>query len=498
LFSRLKDRPYICVYLFLSELDNTTFSTYYIYAVSNFSQVSASPALAVALDLTFALLKPIWAKFSDIFGRGEMYPIATIFLILGESLAAGSKSFSAFAVGNIFRVIGTTALNTMNTIVIADLTSTRERGFGVNFQWFPSLIIPWCASLIISAVVSPGGIGYAWGIGMLAILFPLGTSGVMFFLLKYQRRAKKLELQLTVKASMTIYELCSNIDLGGLSILIFGCAFILLPLSLASLQPEGYKTPWIIALMVIGGLLLIAMPFYENIIAAHPVLPMRYLKHRAICLAFLLYFTDYMAAAASHGFIFNWALIAKNFNIVQATNLSFINGVMTFFVGMVFGAIMYKTRSYKWWIMGGVVIRIIGYGVMFRVRSSNPNMAEIFIVQIIQGLGDGIVQTGGYVAATVNVPHRETAQIAALIVMIGTLGSSIGTAISGAIYTGSFREQLAKQLGDSATPELINSLFNSIAGVIPVWGTPQRDAINAAVNPKSEFSINCRTDILLV
>ena len=38
---------------------------------------------------------------------------------------------------------------------------------------------------------------------------------------------------------------------------------------------------------------------------------------------------------------------SKNFNVVQATNLSFINGVMTFFVGMVLGAVMWKTRSYK-------------------------------------------------------------------------------------------------------------------------------------------------------
>ena len=46
-------------------------------------------------------------------------------------------------------------------------------------------------------------------------------------------------------------------------------------------------------------------------------------------------------------------------------------------------------------------------------------------------------------AATVNIPHKETAQMAALIVMIGTLRSSIGNAIS-RDYTGIFREQLAK------------------------------------------------------
>jgi MFS family permease len=272
--------------------------------------------------------------------------------------------------------------------------------------------------------------------------------------------------------------------------MIVGLAFILLPLSLAALQPHGYRTPWVPTLMAIGGLLLIvALPLYESKVAAHPFFPIRYLKHKTICLAFLLYFTDYMAAEASHAYLYNWALIAQGFTIVQATNLSYINGTMTFAAGMVFGAIMWRTKTYKWWIVGGLVIRIIGYGVMFRIRTGHPTLAELFIVQLIQGLGDGIVQTGGYVAATVNVPHRETAQMAALIVMVGMLGSAIGDAISGAIYTGTFREQLAAQLGDNATPEVIDALFNSITTLIPDWGTPDRIAINSAVSSNSPLKV---------
>lgn len=119
---------------------------------------------------------------------------------------------------------------------------------------------------------------------------------------------------------------------------------------------------------------------------------------------------------------------------------------------------------------------------MFRIRTANPTMAELYIVQVVQGVGDGIVQTGGYVAASINVPHKETAQMTALIVMIGMLGSSVGNSIGGAIYTGTFREQLALQLGDSGTPELIDGLFNSISLVLPEWGTPDRIAINLAVS----------------
>ncbi|EXJ96328.1 hypothetical protein A1O1_01454 [Capronia coronata CBS 617.96] len=479
----------ICVFMVVYELDNYTFSTYYVYAISSFMQTSQEAALTTASNLTFSLLKPVWSKMSDVWGRGTMYPVALVLALVGMIVAASAKSFEAFAAGTVLRVVGITAFNSLNTIVISDLTSTRLRGFGVNIQFFPTLVLPWCISYMVSAVVSPGGIGWGWGIGIIAIILPFGTAMITAVLLIYERRAKRLEVGDLAKPKPTFSEVVSSMDLLGVAIIIVGCAFILIPLSLASNQPHGYKTPWVIALMVIGGLMLIGLPFFEAHFAAHPFLPMRYLKHRSICLGFLLYFTDYMAAAASHNYLYNWAVIAKNMSIVTATNLSNVNGVMIFTMGIILGAILYKTRHFKWILMGGVALRLLGYGLMFRVRTSHPSTAEIFVVQFIQGIGDGIVQSGGYVAATINVPHRETAQMAALVVTIGMLGQSVGTAICGAIYTGTMREQLSKALGSDATPELISNLYNSITTGVPDWGTPQRAAIAVAVSLTKGSSI---------
>ncbi|KAH8658191.1 siderochrome-iron transporter [Xylariales sp. PMI_506] len=478
----------IAVCMLVYELDNTTFGTYYVYAISDFKMTASSAALGAAADLTFSLFKPVWAKTSDVFGRGEMYPAALILIIVGLVTAASATNFNAFAAGTILRVIGITALNSMNTIVIADLTSTRNRGFGVNFQFWPYLFLPWISSYIVEKVVSDGGIGWHWGIGILAIILPFGVMVIGTILMVFQRRAKKLENAVVARPKVTLMAFFSSIDIIGLIILIVSLAFILLPLSLASLQANGYKTPWVIALIVVGGLLLlVGFPIYEQYFAAHPFFPLRYLKHRAIALAFLLYFTDYMAASVSHNYLYNWAVIAENMSIMAATNLSYINGVFTFFTGMLFGLVMWKTRQYKWWIMAGCVIRMIGYGVMFRIRHSDPTMGEIFFVQVLQGLGDGIVQTGGYVASTVNVPHRETAQMAALIVTIGMLGSAVGTAISGAIYTGTMQQELSNALGSLSTPELVSDLFNSITTGVPDWGTAERIAINQAYNNVTSY-----------
>ncbi|EOO01599.1 putative siderochrome-iron transporter protein [Phaeoacremonium minimum UCRPA7] len=125
---------------------------------------------------------------------------------------------------------------------------------------------------------------------------------------------------------------------------------------------------------------------------------------------------------------------------------------------------------------------MIGFGVMFRVRTGSSSTAELVIVQLIQGIGNGLMGTGCFVAATVAVPHKEVAQMTAVAVCLSTLGSTIGSAIGGGIYTSQFKAELAQELGSMATPQLINGAFNSITAGLPAWGTLQRAAIARAYN----------------
>lgn len=78
------------------------------------------------------------------------------------------------------------------------------------------------------------------------------------------------------------------------------------------------------------------------------------------------------------------------------------------------------------------------------------------------------------------MPHKQLAQITALVLCSSFLGSSIGSAIAGGIYSGTFKTQLAEQLGSSASQTLIDGVYNSITGVLPVWGSVKRIAIDQA------------------
>jgi hypothetical protein len=161
----------------------------------------------------------------------------------------------------------------------------------------------------------------------------------------------------------------------------------------------------------------------------------------------------------------------------------YTNGVIQTLTGIGAGYIMLATGRYKWMAVAGCVLRTVGYGIMIRLRGQYNTYAEIFIQQCIQGAGSGIIQTVLLVPPQIVVPHSQVAQVLALIFSLSYLGSSVGSAIAGSIYTNLMRPDLWNALGSSGTAASVDALYNSIASsLLPDWGTVERTAINSAVS----------------
>ncbi|KAI8243625.1 MFS siderochrome iron transporter C [Colletotrichum sp. SAR 10_96] len=427
-------------------------------------------------------LPPV-AKVSNVIGRGQTYIMTISFYVLGYILMASSHGFDSYAAGAIFYTVGQSGTNIMNDIVIADITTARWRGFAISFSFFPFLITPWAAAFIIEDVVRPGGIGWRWGIGMFAILMPIGGAFIISTLLYFQRKAKQEGLAPSQK--MTLYSFCSQIDLGGSALLSAGIAMVLLPLTLAAGSASAWQTPYIIALIILGGIILILLPMYEKFLAKHPIMPGHYFRNRTIVLCLFLIASDSIGFSCTHTYFYSWSTVARGFSARDATFFQYTNGVMQCVMGIIAGLAMAYTRRYKWLLISAAVIRMIGYGVMIRLRGADNSVAELFIVQIIQGLGSGIMQLSVLVPAQVVVPHREMPQITALVICFSIIGGSIGACIAGGIYTNTFKPALYRYLGNGASGQLVDSLFDSIVGTAPAWGTPERTAINHAVRNDS-------------
>jgi hypothetical protein len=88
------------------------------------------------------------------------------------------------------------------------------------------------------------------------------------------------------------------------------------------------KTPWIIALIIIGALVLIALPFYEKYFAVHPIIPIFYFKNATIILSCLLIATDSVGFNATHTYLYAWSVVAHNLSPTVASFYVYVNGGM--------------------------------------------------------------------------------------------------------------------------------------------------------------------------
>lgn len=92
--------------------------------------------------MIFAVIKPLIAKLSDVFGRGEMYPFFLTLFVVALILCAKSPTYSGYAAGYIMHSIAQSGVNTMNDILVTDVSSARQRGLAVQIQFFPYLFMP--------------------------------------------------------------------------------------------------------------------------------------------------------------------------------------------------------------------------------------------------------------------------------------------------------------------------------------------------------------------
>ncbi|TRM65710.1 major facilitator superfamily domain-containing protein [Schizophyllum amplum] len=435
----------LALMMVIFELDNSTVYNYQTFATSSFSSLSKLSAISTAQTLVSAVIKPVVAKLSDVIGRGESYLLTISCYILSYILCASSATVDIYAGGAMFYAIGQSGTQVLDQIIIADISNQRWRGFAIGSSYFPFLITPWVSAFIVDSVI--GGIGWRWGIGMFAILMPFCASFIIITLIFFGRKAKKTGL--VVKKRLTIYDFCSLIDLGGMILLLGGFVMLLLPICLAATTPSKWSTAYLDALIGVGAVLLIALVPYERFYAKHPIVPLRYFGNMTIVMSCLL------SAFDSIG-LYAWCIVAHDYSVRNATFLVYLNGVTQCLVGIGAGWLMYKTRHYKWLLVVGCTIRFVGYGVMMRLRGQDNTMAELFVVQAVQGIGSGIVQTIVVVSAQIVVPHAELAQISSLVLLIGFLGSAVGQSIAGGIYTNTF-------------PARLHARLRTLTGVLPEW-----------------------------
>ncbi|KAI5823270.1 hypothetical protein K523DRAFT_421581 [Schizophyllum commune Tattone D] len=340
------------------------------------------------------LLKPTLAKLMDVFGRFEVLVVSVVFYLIGTIVESSSANVKAFAGGAILYQIGYTAVQLIAEFLVADLTTLRNR---VLFSFIPAapfLINAWISGNVTDAVL--GATTWQWGIGMWAIIYFVCSLPFLFSLWYggYQaRKSGALDSYNTPFERLGARDLAIalfwQLDVIGIVLVIAVFALILVPFTIAGSAKDQWKDGGIIAMLVIGFCCIPVLLLWE-LKAKHPLIPFRLMKDHgvwaAMCIAMLLNASWYLQGE----YLYTVLVVAFNETIESATRITNVYSFTSVVTGVTLGFVVRYVRYLKLFIVFGVCLFMVAFGLLIRFRGGESSHAAVVGAQVVLGVAGGL------------------------------------------------------------------------------------------------------------
>lgn len=266
----------------------------------------------------------------------------------------------------------------------------------------------------------------------------------------------------------------------GVILFAAGLTVFLLPFTLARSAPDGWKSDYIIAMIVVGFVLLIFFAVYQVYLAPVPFMKHTYLLNRTVLGACLLDFVYMMAYYCWNSYFTSFLQVVNNLSVAEAgyVNSTFqvVSGVLLFIVGY----LIRRTGYFRWLLIIGVPLYIFAQGLMIHFRQPNGYIGYIVMCEIFISVGGSVFILCMQLAVLAAVDHQHVAAAMAVLFVSGGIGGAVGNAISGAIWTNTFETALVRYLPESALPDLASIYASLPVQLSYAVNSPERIAIQKA------------------
>ncbi|KAF6832297.1 major facilitator superfamily transporter [Colletotrichum plurivorum] len=457
-------------------LASTLTGVYQAYATASFKAHSLL-ATSNTLRVVFAIAaQPAAAKLTDVLGRLEIIWLCALFFVAGLIVQATSNGVVSFVAGAVLQQVGLSTTQVMVEVIVADLSSTRLRLFCYTIPNVHFIFTIWLSGDISASMLSHSS--WRWGIGMWPIVYVACLIPFVVVFKLGERSARKNGAPV-LKADwrMVLKQLFWQIDAVGLVLVMAILALILAPVSLAGGVSSKWESPSIIAPIVVGVVLVPVFVFWE-MRAPHPLLPFEHMRDRSVWGALGVGAFFNFAVAMQRGFLYTVLVVAFDFSVKEATRISTVYSFMPFVCGPLVGLAVYRVRRLRPFILFGVVVFTVAFGLLVRYRGGQgtENKAGVVAGQVLLGLGASFFGFAVTVAMQVTLKHEHVAVMIALFFSFQLIGNALGNSVSGSIWSQVLPQQLTERIGNQTQAMQVFANPFVMAAQFPV-GTPTRSAI---------------------
>ncbi|KAH7396024.1 major facilitator superfamily domain-containing protein [Cadophora sp. MPI-SDFR-AT-0126] len=393
--------------IFTSALDQTIIATAVPTITSKLHSASGYIWIGSAYLLANAAAGPIWAKSSDIWGRKPI-------LLVAVAMFFGSLIISAKA-GNIkIFIIGRALQGTAS----GGMIQQRSLYFGL-------LEVVWTIA---------GGVGPVLG-GLLteklswrwAFWVNLPVSGSTFILLL---------IFLDVHNPKTpVIEGLKAVDWFGSISILAATLMTFLGLEFGGVI-FPWKSPQVLCLVIFGALSFGIFIFSEKRLARYPLIPLDLFKNPSNIASLLLYFLHGMCYTASEYYLPLYFQSALEASPLKSGALILPLNVTTAIAGILSGVFTNHTGRYLEPIRIGVFIMVLGNG-LYMLFSASTSIARIVGLQIIAGIGQGLIFEAPLIAVQAHASQDDTATTTSTFGFTRNLSAALSVVICGVIFQNS-------------------------------------------------------------
>ena len=384
-------------------------------------------------------------------------------------------------------------------IFVADTSALKNRSIMFAFTSSPYIITTWIGGPIAESLLS--GPGFRWGFGVFAIVTPIATIPLFAVFWYNFRKAKRAGLVPVRTSSRNILQAIvyyiREFDTIGLILITAGLALFLLPFNIVSQDALGWKSPKIIAMLVVGFVLCIIFVCWERFLAPVKFMPYELLTDRTILggcvLSAMLFISFYIWTSFFSSFI----QVVLDLSVTQASYIGNIYSVGSCFFSFVVGfAIRYSGR-FKWIALYfGVPVTVLSVGLMIHFRQPDTKIGWIIMCEILFAFAGGTLVICEQMAVMASVTHQHVATALALEAMFASVGGAIGSTVAAAIWGAVFPERLQRYLPAGADYEGIYSSLETQLSY-PV-GDATRTAIGRAYGDAQKYMLIAATAVHLI
>ncbi|TQW00270.1 siderophore iron transporter mirB [Cordyceps javanica] len=463
----------------VNNLKSVTIGALTPFATSSFAASSLLTVIQIVGGSMGSAVYIPMAKALDLWGRAEGFLLMMSLSVIGVIVLASSTSLPAYCAGYVFYLVGFNGLVFSWDVLATDVTNLRNRGLAFAFTSSPAVISAFAGPNIAQAFYK---INWRWGYGCWAIIVPVFAVPIYLLLAWNLSKAKKQGIIAKKESgrkfnAQTLWWFVTEFDLVGVFLFAGGLVVFLLPFTLARTAPEGWKTPYIIAMIVVGFVVLVAFALYESFMAPVPFLSRRFLTDRSILGACLLNMTYQISYYCYASYLQPFLMVVYNVDLPTAGYVANTFSACAFIFLFLTGWLIRWSGRFKWILWICVPLYIFGLGLMIHFRTPGGHIGYIVMCEIFFSASGSVFILCCQLAVLAAVDHQHVASALSLLFSMGGIGGAIGSAISGAIWTNTFYPQLQKNLPAADLGNLTTIYSMYTVQLSYPWGSPTRDAI---------------------